>query len=115
MTAEASSVPTSIHELQDLLTTLSKVSMARILSFGALEVTGDFYQIKIPVKYPDPDDNKDSILRKFAVDWLKRRSEAPIGASSKFETLGRAISWHEKGTEYPVKAAIILCWWPKDA
>jgi len=74
---------------------------------------GDLTKVQIPVCSINPGDKKDSVLRRYAKDWIKLKIK-DIGIDARFETLPRGTSFYNtEGEETPVVASLTITWWPK--
>ena len=67
----------------------------------------------VPVCDYNHGDRKDTVLRRFASDWLKRNIEEKIGVDVRYEPMPPGQAYHKNGQEHPVVAALVLMWWPK--
>ena len=74
---------------------------------------GDLTKVQVPIRSINPGDKKDSVLRRYAKDWIKLKVEN-IGIDARFEDLPRGTSFYNtEGEETPVVAALTITWWPK--
>ena len=80
------------------------------------ENEAEFIRIRIPIRMRNTDDPKDTVLRRFAVDWIKSRVKN-IGIDARHEDLPIGTSWWDRRKETPVEvpvvAALVISWWPK--
>ena len=70
-------------------------------------------KLQIPVREINSGDKTDSVLRRFAKDWIKRKIEGNIGIDARFEKLPLGTSYYYGDKEVPVIASLTLTWWPK--
>lgn len=100
-------------DLQPLFTTLSKISTDRVIADGYITTEGDITKVQIPVRDINPGDKTDSVLRRFAKDWLRRKIEETVGVDARFEKLPAGTCFFQEDKEIPVVATITLTWWPR--
>ena len=102
---------TDIPDPQDAVNTISKLSNNRILPFCVISKEGDISQIEIPVQSAHSTDKKDTAMRRYMTDWLKRHFR--VSTDTRFELLPKGISYYTDDKEYPVFAKIVITYWPK--
>ena len=100
-------------DLQPLFTTLSKISGDRVIPDCLTSVEGDITKIQVPVREITPGDKTDSVLRRFAKDWVRRQIDDHIGIDARFEKLPPNTAYFYDDKEVPVVAALAITWWPK--
>ena len=113
MTGSGKEITVDTIDLQPLLQTLSKISMNRIIAECEKTKEDEITQIKIPVKFNNPSDKKDTALRNFSKDWLRRKITKPIGIDARFEELPRGTSFYQEEGETPVIGCLVISFWPK--
>lgn len=100
-------------DFQPLFTTLSKISGNRVVPDCFISVEGDITKIQIPVREINPGDKTDSVLRRFAKDWIRRQIEDHIGIDARFERLPANTAFFHEDEEVRVVAALTITWWPR--
>lgn len=100
-------------DLQELLTTLAKVSGDRILPVVADSTEeGDLCIVSIPVKMENPADKTDQALRRYSKDWIKKQGS--FNVESRFQPLKNQAWYDDDGNqECFVIGLIVLTWWPQ--
>lgn len=96
---------------QEAVNTISRLTNNRILPFCVITKEGDISQIEIPVQAQHLTDKKDTAMRRYIKDWLKRHHN--VATDSRFEKLPTGTSYYAEEKEYPVFAKIIVTYWPK--
>ena len=87
--------------------------MDRILSECIHTKEEDIQKIEIPVKEINDADKKDTALRNYSKDWLKRKVSHPLGVDTRFKLLPLGTSFYGDGGEIPVVGCLVLSFWPK--
>lgn len=96
-----------------LLQILFKVSGGRIVNEGVRSNEQDFNILEIPVIEQNADDKTDSVLRKYAKDWIRNNLDE-VGVEARFQKFSSLTSYFtQDGKEVPVCGCIRLTWWPK--
>ena len=113
MTEEGKGITADNIDLRPLLGTLNKISMGRVLQGMEKTKEGELTKIEIPVRGINLTDKKDTMLRNFSKDWIRKKIGHPIGIDTRFHLLPQGTSWYEGETEVPVVAALIISFWPK--
>jgi len=96
---------------QEAVNTIARLTNNRILPFCEITKEGDISQIEIPVQAQHLTDKKDTAMRRYVKDWLKRHYE--VATDSRFEKLPVGTSYFTEEKEYPVFAKIVITYWPK--
>lgn len=99
------------EDLQEAVSTISKLSAGRILPFFEHEDHGELQKITIPVRDFNQSDTNDTAMRRYMQDWIHRKLER-VGVDHRFEKLPMGTSYYSD-KEYPVKGSIVITWWPK--
>jgi len=100
-------------DLQPLLDTMHKITSGRILNQALLCTENDFNKAQVPVLEINPGDKTDSVLRRYAKDWVKRKLE-DVSVEVRYEKLPSGTSYFgDKGEEVPVTGSINITWWPR--
>lgn len=96
-----------------LLQILFSVSGGRLINEGIRSTEQDFNILQIPVIEQNQNDKTDSVLRKYAKDWIRNNLEN-VGVEARFEKFNSLTSYFMKdGKEVPVCGCIRLSWWPR--
>lgn len=96
-----------------LLQILFKVSGGRIVGEGVRSSEQDFNALEIPVIEQNTDDKTDSVLRKYARDWIRNNLDE-VGVEARFQRFSSPTSYFmDSGKEVPVCGCIRLTWWPR--
>ena len=98
--------------IQPALDTVSKLSNNRILPYCELSRENDLNIAKIPVQWENQNDKKDSTMRRYITDWIKRQSKK-IAAKSAFEKIPMGTSYYTEEKEYRVIACFVITWWER--
>ena len=102
--------------LQDAVTTISKLSGNRILPYYEETKEGEITMIYIPVVSQNESDRKDTAMRKYMSDWIKSNLEEEnkkLSVDTRWEKLPPGTSYYKENEEYPVLAKLIIQWWPR--
>lgn len=103
-------------DLKPLLSTLSKVSVNRVLPEFMLVHEDDLYIATIPVVRENPGDRTDKALRRYARDWIRKQGSFSVeDAFEKFKPEHRVCWDHDDGSKTPIAGAIRLTWWERPA
>ena len=96
-----------------LVQILFKVSGGRLVNESVRFSEQDFNVLQIPVIEQNPNDKSDSVLRKYAKDWIRNNLEN-VGVEARFEKMSAGTSFFTKDRkEVPVCGCIKITWWPR--
>lgn len=97
-----------------VLDTVHRISDRRIGASGAYRTEGEFRELKVPVFQPNPDDSKETNIRKFLRDQLSLRYPE-TRFEVRFEAPREPLAWLDAGATEPreVCGLLVLTWWPK--
>lgn len=102
-----------VIDLQPLLDTIAKISGDRIIPHLFDESEDEFKRFRVPVKERNEGDLKDTVIRRFIKDWL-RRKDANIGVDVRWVQVAPGFAFHgDDGSVTPLVATLDICWWPK--
>jgi len=99
-------------DLQPLLNDIAGVSGNRVLPFAEYSKSGEISTARIPVTRVNANDKKDTVIRRFIRDYVKRQDDA-LAVDARFEDVGPGMAYRRDGKEYPVVGALIVTWWPR--
>lgn len=112
MESEGNGITVDTKNLSEAVSTVSKISSNRILPYYELEDHGEIQKMTIPVKQYNTSDKRDTAMRRYLSDWLKRKVEN-IAVDTRFEILDKGTSYYADDQEFPVVGSIVITWWPK--
>lgn len=96
-----------------LVQILFKVSGGRLVNESVRFSEQDFNVLQIPVIEQNPSDKSDSVLRRYAKDWIRNNLEN-VGVEARFEKMSAGTSFFTKDKkEVPVCGCIKITWWPR--
>lgn len=96
-----------------LVQILFKVSGGRLVNESVRFSEQDFNVLQIPVIEQNPNDKSDSVLRRYAKDWIRNNLEN-VGVEARFEKMSVGTSFFTKDRkEVPVCGCIKITWWPR--
>jgi len=96
-----------------LVQILFKVSGGRLINEAVRFSEQDFNVLQIPVIEQNLNDKTDSVLRKYAKDWIKNNLN-DVGVEVRFEKMKLGTSFFTKDQkEVPVCGCIKVTWWPR--
>ncbi len=96
-----------------LVQILFKVSGGRLINEAVRFSEQDFNVLQIPVIEQNHNDKTDSVLRKYAKDWIRNNLE-DVGVEARFEKMSAGTSFFTKDRkEIPVFGCIKITWWPR--
>ena len=96
-----------------LVQILFKVSGGRLINEAVRFSEQDFNVLQIPVIEQNHNDKTDSVLRKYAKDWIRNNLE-DVGVEARFEKMSAGTSFFTKDQkEIPVFGCIKITWWPR--
>ncbi len=100
-------------DISPLLSSLFNASGGRVLREGVFEVEDELCKLQVPVREPNPGDLKDTALRRFTKDWLRKNTNA-VDIKSLYESLPAGTSFFLKtGEEVPVMGKLNFSWHPR--
>ena len=112
MDLEGNGITVDNADLQEAVNTISKLSSNRILPFFEIESHGEIQKLSVPVREYNTSDKRDTAMRRYLQDWLKRKVEN-IAVDTRFDKLQRGTSYYTEEQEFPVVGCLIITWWPK--
>lgn len=112
MDLEGKGITVDNEDLQESVNAISKLSSERILPFFEIESHGEIQKLSVPVRDYNTSDRKDTAMRRYMQDWIKRKVEN-VSVDTRFEVLARGTSYYAEDKEYPVVGCLIITWWPK--
>ena len=99
-------------EIQPAIDTVSKLTNNRILPFYEKTKEADIVKVQIPVCFENMTDKKDTAMRRYISDWIKRQIKN-VSTDTRFEQMPKGTSYYTDEKEYRIIGCLTITWWEK--
>ena len=99
-------------DIQPAINTVSKLTNNRILPFYEKTKEADLIKAQIPVCYENLTDKKDTVMRRYISDWIKKQVKR-VATDTRFEKMAPGTSYYTDEKEYRIIGCLTITWWEK--
>ena len=99
-------------DIQPAVNTVSKLTNNRILPFYEKTKEADLIKAQIPVCYENQTDKKDTVMRRYIADWIKKQIKN-VATDTRFEKMAPGTSYYTDEKEHRIIGCLTITWWEK--